>query len=132
MRPASAHDRETVMPADPPARTPKPMIEALRGEASALALSIGEALAAQALREAPGEAIDQAIGRVLSQIARGQEVTVSVHPDLAEDIARTEQSLAPGTSLIAPHNFQLPADHQVHAAATGALFDQAFAVLKLA
>jgi flagellar assembly protein FliH len=62
------------------------MIEALRGEASALALSIGEALAAQALREAPGEAIDQAIGRVLSQIARGQEVTVSVHPDLAEDI----------------------------------------------
>ncbi len=28
MRPASAHDRETVMPADPPARTPKPMIEA--------------------------------------------------------------------------------------------------------
>ena len=28
MRPASAHDRETVMPADPPARTPRPMIEA--------------------------------------------------------------------------------------------------------
>jgi len=51
------------------------MIEALRGEASALALSIGEALAAQALREAPGEAIDQAIGRVLSQIARGQAAT---------------------------------------------------------
>ena len=43
-------------------------------------------LAARALSEAPGEAIDQAIGRVLGQVARGQEVTVSVHPDLAEDI----------------------------------------------
>ncbi len=62
------------------------MMEQLREEAGALSLSIGEALAARALSEAPGEAIDQAIGRVLGQVARGQEVTVSVHPDLAEDI----------------------------------------------
>lgn len=60
--------------------------EQLRGEATTLALSIGEALAARALVDAPGEAIDQAIGRVLSEIARGQEVTISVHPDLAPDI----------------------------------------------
>lgn len=62
------------------------MMEQLREEAGALSLSIGEALAARALSQAPGEAIDQAIGRVLAEIARGQEVTVSVHPDLAEDI----------------------------------------------
>jgi flagellar assembly protein FliH len=62
------------------------MMEQLREEAGALSLSIGEALAARELSDAPGEAIDQAIGRVLGQIARGQEVTVSVHPDLAEDI----------------------------------------------
>lgn len=60
--------------------------EQLRSEATTLALSIGEALAARALVDAPGEAIDQAIGRVLSEIARGQEVTISVHPDLAPDI----------------------------------------------
>lgn len=62
------------------------MMEQLREEAGALALSIGEALAARALEDAPGEAIDQAIGRVLGAVARGQEVTVSVHPDLAGDI----------------------------------------------
>ncbi|RXR29560.1 FliH/SctL family protein [Sphingobium fluviale] len=60
--------------------------EQLREEATTLALSIGEALAARALSDAPGEAIDQAIGRVLSEIARGQEVIISVHPDLAPDI----------------------------------------------
>lgn len=60
--------------------------EQLREEATTLALSIGEALAARALVDAPGEAIDQAIGRVLSEIARGQEVIISVHPDLAPDI----------------------------------------------
>lgn len=62
------------------------MIEQVRQEAAALALSIGEALAARELADAPGAAIDQAIGRVLGQIARGQEVTISVHPDLAPDI----------------------------------------------
>lgn len=62
------------------------MMELLREEAGALSLSIAEALAARALSDAPGEAIDQSIGRVLGQVARGQEVTVSVHPDLAEDI----------------------------------------------
>lgn len=68
------------------AETREAMIEQLREDASALSLSIAEALAARALSDAPGEAIDQAIGRVLGQVARGQEVTVSVHPDLAEDI----------------------------------------------
>ena len=62
------------------------MIERLRAEAGALALSIGEALAAKALADAPGAAIDQAIGRILGQIARGQEVTISVRPDLVNDM----------------------------------------------
>lgn len=62
------------------------MIEELRGQAGELALAIGEALAARALTDAPGEAIDRAIGRVLDLIARGQEVVVNVHPDLIVDI----------------------------------------------
>lgn len=68
------------------ADTREAMIERLREEAGALSLSIGEALAGRALEEAPGAAVDQAIGRVLGQIARGQEVTISVHPDLVDDI----------------------------------------------
>ncbi len=31
-------------------------------------------------------AVDEAIGRALAQVARGQEIDVKVHPDLVEDI----------------------------------------------
>ncbi len=62
------------------------MIGQLRHEAGALARSIGEALAARALSIDPAGAIDDAIGRVLTQIARGQEVVVGVSPDLVADV----------------------------------------------
>jgi flagellar assembly protein FliH len=62
------------------------MIDALRNDAAGLALAIGESLAGHALRDAPVEAIDQAIGRVLGRIARGQEVIISVHPSLLNDV----------------------------------------------
>lgn len=68
------------------AETRDAMIAQVQSEAAALALTIGESLAARAIEDAPGEAIDQAIGRVLTLIARGQEVIVTVHPDLIPDI----------------------------------------------
>jgi len=62
------------------------VIEHLRNEACELARTIGEALAARALVDAPVEAIDEAIGHVLSQIARGQEVLIVVNPELAKQV----------------------------------------------
>lgn len=62
------------------------MLEELRSEAVALALAIGEKLAGHALATNPAEAVDQAIGRVLGLIARGQEVVIRVHPDLIADV----------------------------------------------
>lgn len=62
------------------------MIDTLCRDAAHLALAIGEKLAGHALGHAPTEAIDQAIGRVLTRIARGQEVIISVHPSLLADV----------------------------------------------
>lgn len=64
------------------------VIDQLRTEACELARTIGEALAARALADAPVEAIDEAIGHVLSQIARGQEVLIHVNPDLTEQVEK--------------------------------------------
>ncbi|WP_186378940.1 FliH/SctL family protein [Sphingobium sp. B2] len=55
-------------------------------EAALTAVAAADIMAARALELAPAEAIDDAIGRVLLQIARGQEVVISVHPDLVEDV----------------------------------------------
>lgn len=55
-------------------------------DAIELALAAAEALAGHAIAREPGGAIDDAIGRALSQVARGQEIEVRVHPDLVEDI----------------------------------------------
>jgi|GEM_PF-518511 len=55
-------------------------------EASEMALAAAEAIAGQAIAQAPGGAIDEAIGRALAQVARGQEIEVKVHPDLVEEI----------------------------------------------
>jgi flagellar assembly protein FliH len=68
------------------AATRDAMIAQLGGEARDLALAIGETLAGHALASAPGEAIDAAIGRALHQVARGQEIIISVAPDLIPDI----------------------------------------------
>ena len=57
-------------------------------DACQVALAAAELLAGRAIEQAPGVAIDQAIGRVLSQVARGQELLVRVHPTLVEEIER--------------------------------------------
>ena len=51
-----------------------------------VALAAADYLAARALEQAPGMAIDAAIGRALRQVRRGQPITVRVNPDQVEDI----------------------------------------------
>jgi len=58
--------------------------ERLSGVAAEVAMAAAEGLAGHALALDPTVAIDAAIGRVLTQVARGQELRVRVHPDLAE------------------------------------------------
>ena len=45
-------------------------------------------IAARMIDQAPATAIDEAIGRVLRQVARGQEIQVTVHPTLAGELER--------------------------------------------
>ncbi|WP_033921519.1 FliH/SctL family protein [Sphingomonas sp. 37zxx] len=52
--------------------------------AADVAMAAAEGLAARALEADPARPIDEAIGRVLLQVARGQELRVHVHPDLLE------------------------------------------------
>lgn len=60
----------------------------LAADATELALAAADHLAARALGIAPGAGIDQAIGRVLKQIGRGQDLQVRDHPDFVEEIER--------------------------------------------
>lgn len=60
----------------------------LAREASELALTAADLLAARALQLEPGAAIDEAIGRALKQVRRGNPIMLRVHPDLIEDIER--------------------------------------------
>lgn len=60
----------------------------LQAEAAEVALAAAELLAARALEADPGAAVDAAIGRVLRQVARGTELVVRVHPDLAGEVER--------------------------------------------
>ena len=57
-------------------------------EASQVALAAAEVLAGWAIECEPGRTVDEAIGRALLQVARGDEIEVRVHPDLVEDIER--------------------------------------------
>ncbi|HEX8446714.1 MAG TPA: FliH/SctL family protein [Sphingomonas sp.] len=56
--------------------------------AAEVALSAAQFLAARAFEASPGAAIDAAIGRVLGQVARGQEIQVTVAPNMVEDVER--------------------------------------------
>lgn len=56
-------------------------------DASELALAAAEVLAGCAIDHEPGRPIDEAIGRALLQVTRGEEIEIRVHPDLVEDIA---------------------------------------------
>jgi flagellar assembly protein FliH len=58
----------------------------LTGDATALALAAADLLAARALGDEPAAAGDAARGRVLEQVARGQELTVRVHPALVDGL----------------------------------------------
>lgn len=60
--------------------------ERLTEDATEVALAAADLLAARALEHAPGAAIDAAIGRVLEQVARGQELLVRVHPALVGEV----------------------------------------------
>ncbi|MBB3032478.1 FliH/SctL family protein [Alteriqipengyuania lutimaris] len=55
-------------------------------DATEVALVAAEALAGRAIAREPGGAVDEAIGRALAQVGRGQEIEVTVHPDLVDDI----------------------------------------------
>lgn len=55
-------------------------------DAADVARAAAEMLAGRALDLAPTAAIDEAIGRALRQVARGQEIQVAVHPDLVSRI----------------------------------------------
>ena len=62
--------------------------ERLAREAGELALAAADLLAGKALELDPTGAIDDAIGRALSQVRRGQPIQIRVHPDLQPDIER--------------------------------------------
>ena len=55
-------------------------------EAAELVLAVAQHLAGHPLLASPAQAIDDAIGRALAQVARGTELVVRVHPDMAEQI----------------------------------------------
>lgn len=57
-------------------------------DATQIALAAADHLAARALNMEPAAAIDEAIGRVLGQVARGTEMQVRVHPDFVVEIER--------------------------------------------
>jgi len=59
----------------------------ISGEAADVARVAAELIAARAIDFAPADAIDEGIGRVLAQVARGTELRVRVHPDLVEAVA---------------------------------------------
>jgi flagellar assembly protein FliH len=57
-------------------------------DAAQVALAAAETLAGRAMTQTPAVAIDEAIGRALRQVARGQEILVRVHPSLVEEVER--------------------------------------------
>lgn len=60
----------------------------LAREAGELAIAAADLIAARALELDPAAAIDEAIGRALSQVRRGQPIRIRVHPELVPDIER--------------------------------------------
>lgn len=60
----------------------------MSADAAEVALAAADLIAGRALAAAPALAIDDAIGRVLKQVVRGQELLVRVHPELASEVER--------------------------------------------
>jgi len=57
-------------------------------DAAAVALAAAEMLAGHAIDQAPARAIDEALDRVLRQVARGTRLTIRVHPSLLSEVQR--------------------------------------------
>lgn len=62
--------------------------ERLMRDAADVALCAAEMIAGHAIRQEPGRAIDEALGRALRQVARGTALLIRVHPDSLEDVER--------------------------------------------
>ena len=58
----------------------------LTREATQVALAAADILAARALEQAPEQAIDEALGRVLEQVARGTQLVVRINPALEQAV----------------------------------------------
>ena len=61
---------------------------AVSEDATEVALAAAELIAGRMLADEPAAAVDGAIGRVLKQVARGQELVVRVHPSLLPEVER--------------------------------------------
>lgn len=57
-------------------------------EAAEVAVLAAGLLAARMIEQAPAAAVDEAIGRVLRQVSRGQEIRVAVNPMLVAELDR--------------------------------------------
>jgi flagellar assembly protein FliH len=60
----------------------------LAREAGDLAVAAADLIAARALDLDPAAAIDEAIGRTLNQVRRGEPIRIRVHPELVPEIER--------------------------------------------
>lgn len=63
-------------------------VDAMKKDAADVALIAAEALAGHAVAAAPAQAIGDALGRVLRQVARGTRLDIRVNPALAEEMER--------------------------------------------
>ncbi|AXK44149.1 FliH/SctL family protein [Erythrobacter aureus] len=68
------------------ARNRETMLSEFTQDAAELAIAAADAIAGHATGIAPDKTVSDAIGRVLAQIARGEEIQVAVHPDLIESL----------------------------------------------
>lgn len=111
-----------------------------------VALAAADHLAARALEQAPGAAIDAAIGRALRQVRRGQPITVRVHPDFLDDIEAlvadrqtrdrrrlgltviADASLAPGDARLEWENGGLVLDAEARREAVARELDELFPI----
>ncbi|MBW4330469.1 flagellar assembly protein FliH [Stakelama sp. CBK3Z-3] len=102
----------------------------LTRDAAELALAAAGHIAGRALAEHPANAIDDAIGRALAQVARGTELLIRVHPDLESDITEriTKRQAADRRRLnlhVAPDPDLAPGDARIEWDEGGLLVDRA-------
>lgn len=99
-------------------------------EAGELALSAAELLAARELSLDPLAAVDEAIGRVLAQVRRGQPLKIHVHPDQVEAVeglivARQSTERRRLSLMVVPDASQAPGDARIRWDNGGLVLDAA-------